>query len=439
MARVGSNTPSRGTCIARFVAALGVLASCASMREGDLPSAPSAVATRAAPAGSPQRDSDVIPVGDSPRRGSDDALVTVVEFADFECPYCGRVEPTLRALAAQYGADIRFVWKDSPLASHHRAPLAAEAAREAYAQRGSEGFFAMHDLLFANQQRIDLDDLVGHAEHLGLDVPRFRRALEQHVHADAVRADVALAAALHVSGTPAFAINGTWITGARPRREFVAAIDAVLARARTLAPRDTVYATMTLAPVPAPRPPERVYAVPASATAPTLGEPGAPVVIEMFSDFECAFCARVQPAIEALLARRAGRVLIHHRDYPLPFHPHAQLAAEAAREVYAQSGREAFVRFAATLYAHQDALERADLERYAVDVGVNMTRFRDALDRRTHAIEMRDDRAAADGAHVRFGTPAFFVNGRYRAGAMSAEDLIGLVDEAAAAASSAPP
>ncbi|MEI8255425.1 MAG: thioredoxin domain-containing protein, partial [Deltaproteobacteria bacterium] len=225
--------------MARLVAALGVVASCASMREGNAPTvnAPSGAAPVALAARAPQRDSALIPVGDSPRRGPDDALVTVVEFADFECPYCGRVEPTLRALAAQYGADIRFVWKDSPLPSHHRAPLAAEAAREAYAQRGSEGFFAMHDLLFANQRLIELDDLVSYAEQLGLDVPRFRSALEQHVHADAVSADVALARVLHVTGTPAFAINGTWITGARPRREFVAAIDAVLARARAMTTR----------------------------------------------------------------------------------------------------------------------------------------------------------------------------------------------------------
>lgn len=422
--------------------ALGLLfAACASLREGGTePFVETAqVAASAPPHATAQRDSDLIPVGDSPRHGPDDALVTVVEFADFECSYCARVEPAMQAVAAHYGNAVRFVWKDCPLPFHHNAPLAAEAAREAFAQRGNEGFFAMHDLLFANQRHLEPDDLVTYATQMGLDVPRFRAALEQHTHADTVRADLALANLLHVTGTPAFAINGTWITGARPRTEFFAAIDAVLARAQTITPRETVYATMTRAPVPTPRPVERLHPVAANPAAPTLGDANAPVVIEVFSDFECPFCARAQPAIAELLASRQHQVVIHHRDYPLPFHQHAQLAAEAAREVLAQRGNDAFFRYATQLYTHQDALERPALEGYARELQLDMTRFRAALDSHIHAAEVQADMTAADDARVRFGTPAFFINGRFRAGAMPAEDLERLVDEVTAASSSPPP
>ncbi len=408
-------------------------AGCASLREA--PPADLELATAPPPASRAllaQGDSDIIPVGNSPRRGSDSALVTVVEFADFECAFCARVQPTMRALAERYGASIRFVWKDCPLAFHHHAQLAAEAAREAFAQRGNEGFYAMHDVLFANQQHLESDDLVRYAEQLQLDIPRFRSALEQHTHSDAVRADLAFANLLHVNGTPAFAINGTWITGARPEREFVAAVDAVLARARTIDPPERAYVTMTAAPIAAPRPPERTYSVRANPHAPTLGTAGAPVVIEMFSDFECPFCARVQPTIDRLLAEHAGEVVIHHRDYPLPFHPHAQLAAEAAREAHAQQGDAGFARYAALLYAHRDALGRADLERYAAEAQLDLVRFRAALDRHTHADAIADDIAAADETHARIGTPAFFVNGRLRAGAMPYEEFARRVEAARA-------
>jgi protein-disulfide isomerase len=420
-----------------IVAALALtLVACASMRESastsEFATAETSPVASAAPREGPlpQRDSETLPVGTSPRRGPDSAVVTIVEFGDFECSFCARAQPVLRALEARYAGNVRIVWKDTPLSFHHHAVLAAEAAREAFAQRGNEGFFAMHDLLFANQRQLEFDDLVRYAEQIGLDATRFRTALEQHTHEPLVRADLAFSNLLRVRGTPAFAINGTWITGARPEREFVAVIDAVLARARTIEPRDTVYAAMVEAPLATPRPPTPVYRVATNPQAPTRGNANAPVVIELFSDFECPFCARVQPTVERLLRERPNDVVIHHRDYPLPFHAHAQLAAEAAREAFAQRGNDGFARYAALLYAHRDALERSDLEDYARELQLDMRRFRDALDRRTHASEVHADVLAADATHAQIGTPAFFVNGHFRAGAMPYEELSQLVDEA---------
>src|SRR5690606_726987 len=89
-----------------------------------------------------------------PQRGPDDALVTIAVFSDFECPFCSRVIPTMDSLVERYGRDLRIVWRNNPLPFHQNAPGAAAAALEAYAQRGDEGFWRMHDVLFENQRAL---------------------------------------------------------------------------------------------------------------------------------------------------------------------------------------------------------------------------------------------------------------------------------------------
>ncbi len=139
-------------------------------------------------------------------RGSARAPVTLVEYADFECPYCGRAEPIIRELLAACEEELRYVFRHLPLSDvHPRAPLAAEAA-EAAANQGA--FWEMHDLLFANQEQLTPADLRGYAEQLGLDVERFSEDLRHHRHRQRVSADVAGADASGVSGTPSFFING---------------------------------------------------------------------------------------------------------------------------------------------------------------------------------------------------------------------------------------
>src|SRR5207247_3847659 len=138
-------------------------------------------------------------------RGPIDAPVTVAEYGDFECPYCGRAEPVLRELLRDFG-DIRYVWRHLPLSDvHPRAQLAAEAA-EAAAEQGS--FWEMHDLLLDHQDRLTPDDLIGYAEQLRLDVERFTDRVRSHADNVRVAEDVDGADLSGVSGTPTFFING---------------------------------------------------------------------------------------------------------------------------------------------------------------------------------------------------------------------------------------
>ena len=139
-------------------------------------------------------------------RGAADAAVTLVEYGDFECPYCAQAEPMIRAVLAGEDEGLRFVFRHLPLNDvHPRAQLAAEAS-EAAADQGA--FWEMHDLLFSRQDALAPRDLARYAEELGLDVERFSEDLRRRRHAGRIREDVAGADRSGVSGTPTFFVNG---------------------------------------------------------------------------------------------------------------------------------------------------------------------------------------------------------------------------------------
>jgi protein-disulfide isomerase len=138
--------------------------------------------------------------------GPPSAPATLVEYGDFECPYCGQAHPIVKQLQAQLGPQLRFVYRHFPLIQvHPHAELAAEASEAA----GAQGkFWEMHDLLFENQEALDVDDLIGYAVELDLDLPRFHREFAGHVYAPRVLEDLIGGARSGVHGTPTFFING---------------------------------------------------------------------------------------------------------------------------------------------------------------------------------------------------------------------------------------
>lgn len=163
-------------------------------------------------------------------RGAPDASVTLVEYADFECPFCGRAEPAIRELLAEQGDGLRYVFRHLPLHDvHPRAQLAAEAAEAAGVQGA---FWELHDLLFEHQDALTPQDLRRYASQLGLDVGRFESDLYAHAHEQRVEDDIASADASGVSGTPSFFVNGRRHHGAYD----LAALTAAVAAARLSAP-----------------------------------------------------------------------------------------------------------------------------------------------------------------------------------------------------------
>jgi Na+/H+ antiporter NhaA len=161
-------------------------------------------------------------------RGPSEAPVSMVEYGDFECPYCGQAEPVVRELLAERG-DVRYVWRHLPLTDvHPRAQVAAEAA-EAAAEQGR--FWEMHDLLLDHPGQLQPRDLVAYAKDLGLDVERFRDDLHSHLGRERIAADVASADRSAVSGTPTFFVNGRRHHGAYDIGSLTAEVNAARVRA----------------------------------------------------------------------------------------------------------------------------------------------------------------------------------------------------------------
>ncbi len=162
-----------------------------------------------------------------PSRGPADAPITIVEFSEYQCPFCGRVTPTLKQIEEKYPGKVRLVFKDFPLPNHAQAPKAAEAAHCA----GEQGkYWQLHDRLFANQQQLQVPELKAHAKAVGLDQAAFDQCLDSGKHAAIVQTDVDLGSEMGVQSTPTLYINGRVVTGAQPLGVFTTIIDEELAR-----------------------------------------------------------------------------------------------------------------------------------------------------------------------------------------------------------------
>jgi Na+/H+ antiporter NhaA len=171
-------------------------------------------------------------------RGAEDAPVTLVEYGDYECPYCGQAEEVVRELLLSFGDDVRYVWRHLPLNDvHTHAQLAAEAAEAAGAQGA---FWEMHDKLLEHQEEIAPRDIRRYADELALDMERFAKDVHAHAYAGRVADDVGSADASGVAGTPSFFINGQRHQGAYDTETLTRAVRA--ARAREAARRSTAAA-----------------------------------------------------------------------------------------------------------------------------------------------------------------------------------------------------
>jgi protein-disulfide isomerase len=371
-----------------------------------------------------------VSVTGAPARGSDAALVTIVEFADFQCPFSKRVEATLEKVRTTYGDKVRFVWRDDPLPFHPRAMPAAELAREARAEKGLTGFWAVHDALFASQPKLEDDDLDAIAASAGLDATKARGAVTRERYKAGIQSDVGIAEDLQASGTPAFFVNGRKLGGAQPFEKFAAVIDEEIAHAQALlakgTPRAALYEALVKNGKTAPLPEAR--AVTAATKGPSKGGASATVVIQEFADFQCPFCKRVETTLTEVLADQGPSVKLVWRDLPLPMHASAQLAAEAAREAQRQKGNDGFWKMHDKLFAGQTTpgLDRAALDGYARELGLDIVAFDDALDQHTMAPLVALDAKAARDAEIT-GTPGFVIGGYFLSGAQAASKFRRLI------------
>jgi len=163
-----------------------------------------------------------------PSLGNAKAPVTIVEFSDFQCPFCLRASPTLKRLREVYGDKVRIVWKDFPLTQIHPQAFKAAEAGQCAAEQGK--FWEYHDKLFGNQQALQPEFLKQYAKDAGMDGTKFDACLDSSKYAERVRGSVAAGAQLGVSSTPTVFVNGRMLEGAQPYEVFASVIDEELAR-----------------------------------------------------------------------------------------------------------------------------------------------------------------------------------------------------------------
>jgi protein-disulfide isomerase len=139
-------------------------------------------------------------------QGPATAAVTLVQYGDYECPYCGAAYPIIKDVRSRMGDRLRFAFRNFPISTSH--PHAEQAAEAAEAADSQGRFWEMHDVLYENQRRLREEDLLGYAEQVQLDVERFAKELSEHVHAERVHEDFMSGVRSGVNGTPTFYING---------------------------------------------------------------------------------------------------------------------------------------------------------------------------------------------------------------------------------------
>jgi protein-disulfide isomerase len=379
------------------------------------------------------------------------ALVTIVTFSDYQCPFCKRVEPALAQAAKEYGDKVAFVWKDYPLPFHNRAIPAAMVAIEARKEKGDAGFWKAHDKLFDIQPKLEDADLEAAAKDLGLDTAKVMAAVKDSKYKGEIDAAMAQGEELGVRGTPHSFVNGRVVNGAQPFEKFKKIIDQELAKAQAKVaagtPLEKVYEETVKGGKGGPLPP---LAIPA--TAPWKGGRDAKVVIHVFSEFQCPFCKRavvpmpgpdgkVDPngaGLAAAEAKYGDKIKIVWRNFPLSFHNRAEPAAEFAVEAFKQKGNDGFWKAHDELFAIQPKLEDADLEGAAKKLNLDWAKVKAAIDTKKYKAEIDQDMKDGGGVGVT-GTPGFFISpagqpGKLLVGAQPADAFYKAIDAALAKA-----
>lgn len=357
------------------------------------------------------------------RLGNPDAPVTIVEFTDYQCPYCSQhATDTMDQIVQELveTGRVQYILKDFPLDNlHPEARLGAVAARCAGEQ---DAYWEMHHALFANQQlwsgagpEVAEDGLATLAQQLGLNVRDFNACIASGRHDAAVEANYQEGSSLGVTGTPAFFIDGYPLVGARPYEVFEYAVG--LAQNGQLA---QAYAQPTQ-PQAQPTPAGPVD-VPLDDVAFSIGDPNAPVTIVEYTDYQCPYCGRhFQQTYPQILEQyvETGQVRYVFKDFPLTsIHPQAYAAAEAAR---CAGDQGAYLEMHDMLFSRQNEWNGRNntteiFTGYAAELDLDTNTFSSCMETRKYEEAVAADLQEGVGFGVR-GTPAFFINGHILSGA----------------------
>jgi protein-disulfide isomerase len=359
-----------------------------------------------------------VELGDAPRRGADDALVTLVMFSDFECPFCRKGLGIVKQLETEYPGQLRFVYKAFPIDRHPNAVSAALVAHSAFAQ-DEDKFWRFHDLLYSGKP-LGPPVIAGYAEQVGLDMPRVMREVDDLTYGPVLRGDLRQAKRLDVRSTPTFFVNGRPLPGAQDLEVFREMIDQEIALAQKWRSEGVtdVYEHATHLAYSRIEyegnndlDPDSVFPVPIDES-PVRGNATAPLTVVVFSDFGCPYCARGHATIERLRERYGDRMRVVYKHLPMQ----GPAAISAALGAWAAGKQGKFWEF------HDQMAERGP--RFTTD-DLELTAMRLELDLEQWWADLKGPEAeAAITADVKLGsalgvdgTPTYFVNGRPLGGA----------------------
>ena len=305
--------------------------------------------------------------------------MTIVEFSDFQCPFCKRSEPTVKGVLDKYGKDVSLVWMNQPLPFHDHA-MDAATAFQAAARQGGDKAWKLHDKMYENNTALTRADIEKYAGEVGLNTGKFKKDWDDpKIKAEVDAGFRRPATAAGANGTPTFFINGREVVGAQPADAFEKVIDDEIKKADELIKKGTplkdVYKKRIEAAAAGRPRRRRRRAAPEGkqdvklGDAPVKGPASAKVTVIAFSDFQCPFCSRAVPVMKQIEDEYKGKVKIAFKQLPLPFHDKAHLAAEAA---LAANEQGKFWQMHDKLFANQQALDRPSLEKYAEELGLNM-------------------------------------------------------------------
>ena len=376
--------------------------------------------------------------GDEPQRGPDDALVTIIEFSDFECPYCGKAVEPLEDAMASFEGDVRLIFKHFPLPGHRNA---VPAARTAWAAQQQGKFWEFHDWLFAS--RGSIEELPAQVEKLGLDADKLGADMQSEPSSDAVDDDRIAGGVVGIRGTPGFVVNGHVYRGAMQAPQWRNILRSELDAAESLMSdegleRAEVYAAMmktaekqrgpgalpSVGSRPGAPDPAKHYRVGAGEGRPSRGAADPLVTIVEFADFHCPFCAKAAKIVARVADAFPEDVRVVYRHHPLPMHPRARAAAAAAVAAHAQGK---FWEMHDLIF-EREAKSGEELRALAEELGLDLEKFdADLADPKSG--ELIDEDMALARQFNANGTPAFFINGRFLAGARSAPEMRQIVKE----------
>ena len=361
-------------------------------------------ANAAVGAGAPRPSSAVgmsVNVAGKQIRGDKNAKLTLIEFTDYECPFCGRhFRDTAPKIVKNYieTGKIRYVFSDLPLSMHAHAKKAAEAALCA----GEQGkYWEMHDLLFSNQQALDNANLIAYATKLELNVPAFQKALESGKYAAKVSANEAEAAKLGFTGAPSFAIGLT-----QPNDGAIKVIKTIVG-AQSYENFEREFAD-ALKPQPSP-PPGQTAAAPENPAVGTSmnvagkefkGKKDAKLTLIQFSDYECSFCGRLARETIPQVVKDyvdTGKLKFVFSDLALDMHTHAIKAGTAS---YCAGEQGRYWEMHDVLFSNQGALEDANLVSYAKDMGLDLTKFQQCLETKRYDTQIQQ--SSSEGRRAGF-------------------------------------